>query len=54
MVFAADAVYGDSGAIWFRKARAGAPMNSVVCGCRSGFGRETMHKKGSGDGREVL
>src|SRR5512144_1324294 len=54
LVFAADAVYGDSKAIWYRKARAGAPMNSVVSGSKSGFGRETVLTMRSGEGREVF
>ena len=54
LVFAADAVYGDSKAVWYRKARAGAPMNSAVCGSQSGFGRETALTMRSRKGREVF
>ena len=54
LVFAADAVYGDSKAVWYRKARAGAPMNSAVSGSHSGFGVETAPMMRSGEGREVF
>ena len=54
LVFAADAVYGDSKAVWYRRARAGAPMNSAVPGSQGVFGMETLRKKGSGEGREVF
>jgi len=54
MVFAADAVYGDSKAVWYRKARAGAPMNSAVCGSQRGFAREAALTMRTGEGREVF
>jgi hypothetical protein len=48
LVFAADAVYGDSKAVWHREARAGAPMNAAVPGSQSGFGMEIVLKRGCG------
>ena len=44
LAFAADAVYGDSKAVWYRETRAGAPMNSVVSWSKGGFGTETAGK----------
>jgi hypothetical protein len=53
-VFAVDAVYGNSKAVWYREAQAGAPMDSAVCGSRSNFRTETALTMRSGERREVL